>query len=71
MRNSACRDSPQELTFSPSKMTSPEVGRSSVPIIWRRVLFPEPEAPTSAMRAPLGMERLTPLRTSVLSFPSL
>ena len=39
-------------------------------MIWRSVLFPEPEAPTRAMRAPFGILRLTPFRTSVESFPS-
>src|SRR5215212_9036629 len=49
--------------------TLPEVGWSRQPIICRRVVFPEPEGPTSAVNSPFSMERLTPRNACVWTFP--
>ena len=50
------------IFFGPRKL--PELGRSSVPIIFRSVLLPDPEGPTMAREAPRASSRLMPRNTS-------
>src|SRR5512138_2645805 len=51
--------------------TLPLVGLSSKPISCKRVVFPEPEGPTSAVNSPFWMERSTPRRALVSTSPIL
>src|SRR3984885_10545385 len=53
----------------PSTRTSPEVGRSRPPKICSNVVFPEPDAPTMAIRSAGATARLTPRSTSSVSGP--
>ena len=44
--------------------TSPLLGRSSVPIRCRRVVFPDPDGPTIATSSPASTVKLTPRSAS-------
>ncbi len=46
--------------FFPSTTTAPEVGVSSAPIIWSRVVFPLPLSPLMAVIDPLSILAMTP-----------
>src|SRR5690606_5349142 len=50
---------------SPCRYTSPAVGRSSSPIRFSSVLFPEPEGPVSATNSAASSVRSIPCRTCV------
>jgi len=52
LRNSESRLGLIVVSSSPSNLIDPEVGRSSVPRIWRNVDLPTPEAPTTATMSP-------------------
>src|SRR5947207_2084337 len=54
-----------------STNTSPAVGASSPPSRCSNVLFPEPEAPTMAIRSPAPTSRSTPINTGTSSGPLL
>ena len=53
----------------PSKSRVPEVGRSSVPRICKKVDLPTPEAPRTATISPGSMRRSMPRRTSMRCRP--
>ncbi len=40
-------------------ITFPDVGISNAPIIFKRVLFPEPDSPTTATNSPLDTVKFT------------
>jgi len=44
--------------------TVPEVGRSNVPMRWRRVDLPEPDGPTTPTSSPCLTVKLTPARAT-------
>ena len=52
-------------------LTVPWAGWSRVPIIWRKVLLPAPEAPIIVMISPLSTSRSTPLRICKLPYDFL
>ena len=53
----------------PSSEKLPSVGLSRQPIIFIRVVFPEPDGPMIATYSPSSMEKLTSLSTGTLIFP--
>src|SRR5260221_2587427 len=55
---------------TPSIVTSPPVGVRMQPRIERKVVFPEPDGPSSATISPRSISKLMPLRTRTLSRPS-
>ncbi len=59
-RSPASARSLSVATSSPVTRTVPLVGRSSVPARCSRVLFPEPDGPSTATSSPAAMARLTP-----------
>ena len=59
-RSPASARSPSVATSSPVIRTVPLVGRSSVPARCSRVLFPDPDGPSTATSSPAAMARLTP-----------
>jgi hypothetical protein len=54
---------------TPSTAIVPEVGRSSPPIRFRRVDFPDPDGPIRARNSPWATVRASPSRTSIFSPP--
>ena len=68
-RNTVSSFSGMEKTSCPSISTFPEVGLSSAPTTFRRVLFPEPDSPTIAMNSPLPTEKFTWSRACTLASP--
>jgi hypothetical protein len=48
----------EKISF-PLMTTLPDVGVSSAPIIFKSVLFPEPDSPTIATYSPFGTENET------------
>src|SRR5204863_6618816 len=63
LRMAASSFSSKRLKLRPARITSPALGGSKVPMICRRVLFPEPEGPTIASDCPPLNSREIPLRT--------
>ena len=61
-RNTASSFSFMPESRTPSTITSPSSGLSSAPIMFSRVVFPEPEAPMMAVNFPFSMERSIPSR---------
>src|SRR6266508_513491 len=53
--------------FVPSTFSSPDVGWSTPPIRFSSVVFPEPEGPMSATKAPSGTDTVRPSRTRTSS----
>ena len=49
--------------------TSPEVGVSRAPIMFSRVLLPEPDSPTMATNSPLGTEKVTSFKACTAASP--
>src|SRR5438128_5849956 len=70
LRNEASCSSPIAKASCPSKKTPPAVGRSSVPITCRKVLFPTPLGPTSEAISPGSRENEAPRRTWISFSPS-
>ena len=68
-RKSAKASSSIELTFDSSIVTVPELGWSRVPIIFKSVLFPEPDGPTTATDSPSLIENEIPFRTETEPSP--
>src|SRR5262245_3818130 len=64
LRKRAKSLSASENGFSPSSVTPPLDGRSSVPRRCRNVLLPEPEGPRTASASPACICRLTPRSTT-------
>ena len=52
---------------TPSNVIVPLVGVSRIPIMFKSVLFPEPEGPTIAMNSPRPIVRLTLSRAFILT----
>src|SRR5262245_21862478 len=61
-RTSASARSSNAVRSCPASCTEPAVGRSSVPIMFNNVLFPDPEGPIIASDSPGESVRSTPLR---------
>src|SRR3569833_1475823 len=61
--------SPSSLISRPSTKTCPVVGRSSPPRICSKVVLPDPEAPTIAIRSPAPAAKFTPRSTSSVTGP--
>ena len=53
----------------PSTRIVPDVGRSSAPSRYSRVLLPEPDGPTMNVHDPRGTRNVTPRRASTVSSP--
>ena len=53
----------------PSNITDPEDGSSRVPIIFKSVLFPDPEGPVTAMESPRSTVKLILLSTVLSLLP--
>ena len=58
-RTAARSRSAMRATSNPVMRTTPEVGRSRVPMMWRSVDFPDPEGPTMATNSPASTLKLT------------
>ena len=54
--------SSNSLTILPLSSYEPEVGESKQPIIFIRVVFPEPDGPIIEINSPLLIEKLTPFK---------
>ena len=59
-RNSVRRRSEYPDRSWPPIMTRPVVGVSSPEAQWRKVLFPDPDGPMTAVKVPGSRRRLTP-----------
>ena len=47
-------------------MYSPSVGESNIPIIFKKVLLPQPDEPNIVAISPLFMEKFNPFKTNLL-----
>src|SRR5574341_381700 len=65
LRNAASTSSGSTVTSRPPYVTLPNVARSSVPTIWRSVVLPDPDTPTTPTISPEARENEIPLRTSM------
>ena len=63
-RNAASRRSSRPAMSIPPMRTVPAVGRSSVPMMCRSVVLPDPDGPTIATSSPRRTEKDTPRRAS-------
>ena len=63
--NTTPRSVPVPCTSLPSQWTSPLVGSSRPAMMFRRVLLPQPEGPTTQMNSLSWMSSVTPLRAII------
>ena len=69
-RSRVARSSDSSLIVSPSRITSPVVGRSRPPRTWSNVDLPEPDGPIRATNSPAWTVSETPRSASTTVEPS-
>jgi len=69
LRSNALRASPDAHASVPEMVTLPESGGSSIPRMFRRVLFPEPLGPVTATISPRCTIMSIPRRTEITLSP--